>query len=242
MIISHCCLHFEHQPLLENFTFELPLNQWTSFLGPSGIGKSSLLKIMAGLLKPDSGQVISSLGVSYMSQDDALLPWLSLLDNVLLGYTLRKTSREKTQAVKEKALALLEHVGLSHAVHLKPAVLSGGMRQRAALVRTLLEENPIVLMDEPFTSLDVPTRLNLHHIAWDLLKHNTVLLVTHDPLDALRLSDNIHVLQGTPMKLSSTIHLHTPKPRNPGTPEFMQYYSSLLNLLSQSLPQKDTLQ
>jgi putative hydroxymethylpyrimidine transport system ATP-binding protein len=147
-----------------------------------------------------------------MAQQDLLLPWSSVLDNVTLGERLRmgRASAE----TQERALALLDRVGLANSANALPSTLSGGMRQRAALVRTLMEDRPVVLMDEPFSALDAITRVRLQDLAADLLRGRTVLLVTHDPLEALRLGDRIHVLLGRPARLAAPMEMTGATPRS----------------------------
>lgn len=192
--------------VFDRLTLHLAPGQWHSILGRSGTGKSCLLRVVAGLQKPDSGSISTindqplSQQVAYMAQEDGLLPWLSTLDNVQLGSRLRGQRNTRS---RQRALELLERVGLVDWADALPAVLSGGMRQRIALARTLFEDQPIVLMDEPFSRLDAITRDELQELAFNLLTHRTVLLVTHDPLEALRLSHNVHVLNA---QLPSSVH------------------------------------
>lgn len=228
MTLTHCHLKFAHHTIFEDFHFDLMPGQWTCLLGQSGIGKSSLLKIIAGLIKPDSIKNQEKLDVSYLPQHDCLMPWLSVWDNIFIGQTLRGEKKHS----EKKALELLERVGLSHAKHLKPNELSGGMRQRAALVRTLLEDKPVILMDEPFASLDMATRLELHELTTELLQNKTVLLVTHDPLDAVRLADRIHFLTGSPAHLSEPLLItDLKKPRDLQSLPVTQLYMQLLQQL-----------
>lgn len=171
---------------------------WHCFLGRSGVGKTTLLRLLAGLDIPDTGKITDDSDkslteqVSYMSQDDGLLPWLSVVDNVQLGPRLR---RKATSATRANAMDLLSSVDLLEWADASPEQLSGGMRQRVALARTLLEDRSIVLMDEPFSRLDAITRDELQRLASQLLHDRTVVLVTHDPHEALRLGHTIHVLQ-----------------------------------------------
>ncbi len=235
MTFTDCHLKFSHHTIFEDFNFHLPLGKWTCILGKSGIGKSSLLKILAGLITPNAIKNFTSLEVSYLPQQDCLMPWLSVWENVFLGSMLRKPSKyiNKLQ-YEEKARDLLTQVGLSHALDLKPTALSGGMRQRVALVRTLLEDKPVILMDEPFAALDITTRLELHDIINPLLQEKTVLLVTHDPLDAVRLADNIHFLKGTPATLSTPFLIEEPKPRDLQNPVITDIYMQLLKGVTHS--------
>jgi putative hydroxymethylpyrimidine transport system ATP-binding protein len=209
---------FDGVALFEDLHLTLPAQRWTCLLGESGVGKSTLLRLVAGLLPPESEVTVAcddgrplAGRCAYMAQQDLLLPWSSVLDNVTLGERLR-TGRASAQTV-ERALALLERVGLAKSADALPSTLSGGMRQRAALVRTLMEDRPVVLMDEPFSALDAITRVRLQELAADLLRGRTVLLVTHDPLEALRLGDRIHVLLGRPARLAEPMGMTGPTPR-----------------------------
>jgi len=235
MILSHCTLTFEHATLFDDFHFELKENQWTCLVGKSGVGKSSLLKIIAGLLQPKSITLSDNPSVSYLPQQDCLMPWLSVWENSLLGYTLRRETIRP--ALHQKALSLLTAVGLESFINKRPDILSGGMRQRVALVRTLLEDKPIILMDEPFASLDMTTRLELHTITADLLRDKTILLVTHDPLDAIRLGDTVHLMNGSPAIIQESFFLHQTldmlKPRNMQSLAVTQQYMQLLEKLCQ---------
>ncbi len=204
-------------PLFEALDLELPAGQWTCLLGPSGVGKSTLLRLTAGL-EPAGSETRIACGdglplagrVAYMAQQDMLLPWLDALGNVTLGSRLRGEAGARRQA---EARALLAEVGLDGAARKRPAQLSGGMRQRVALARTLAEHRPVVLMDEPFSALDMPSRLRLQELAARLLAGRTVLLVTHDPLEALRLGHRIHVMAGQPARLDRPLLLPGPTPR-----------------------------
>lgn len=171
--------------------------QWTCLLGRSGAGKSTILRLVIGLETGGdfNGSFVATDGVplagriSYMAQSDLLLPWLSVLDNVCIGTRLRGESPND-----QSARDLLHRVGLSDHADQKPATLSGGMRQRAALARTLFEDRPIVFLDEPFSALDAGTRADMQELAAEVLKDRTVLLVTHDPAEAARLAHQIIVM------------------------------------------------
>jgi putative hydroxymethylpyrimidine transport system ATP-binding protein len=219
--------------LFDNLNLELPNGGFTCLLGPSGIGKSSLLRLLAGLTPPGiSGDLRGGDGlpltgrVAYMAQQDLLLPWLNVLDNVTLGSRLRG---ERTN--RHRALDLLARVGLADCVLARPDTLSGGMRQRVALARTLMEDRPVVLMDEPFSGLDALTRLRLQTLAAELLADRTVLLVTHDPLEALRLGQQILVMNGRPATLFHLPDLPGHPPRDPGEPAVQAAYRTILGQL-----------
>ena len=222
--------------LFERLSLTLPAGRWTSLLGSSGVGKTTLLRLIAGLepghsevqLHCADGDPLSG-RAAYMAQQDLLLPWLSVIDNVMLGARLRGEAGAELRA---RAMALLAAVGLEANTGDIPAKLSGGMRQRAALVRTLLEERPVVLMDEPFSALDSITRIKLQGLAARLLVDKTVLLVTHDPMEALRLSHRIHVLSGRPARLEEAIELAGEPVRDLHDPTVLQRQADLLERLS----------
>lgn len=210
----------------ENLSLDFPGGRTTCLLGRSGVGKTSLLRHLAGLL-PGSE---AAGPVAYMAQRDLLLPWLSVLDNVLLGYRLRRDEAAR-HAAKPHARSLLGEVGLGDRLHDLPQTLSGGMRQRAALARTLCEDRQIVLMDEPFGHLDAVTRLDLQDLAAHLLQGRTVVMVTHDPLEALRLGHEIRVLSGSPFAVGPVIAPPGSVPRDPRDAELLALQARLIGEL-----------
>lgn len=200
-----------------NLTF--PAGRWTVLLGRSGGGKTTLLRYLAGLLQAKvtwQGTLTTTDGlaihsrIAYMAQQDLLLPWLNVLDNVCLSSRFSHTNTAKDKA---KALHLLEKVGLADHANAKPAQLSGGMRQRVALARTLMQDKPIVLMDEPFSALDAVTRHKLQTLAAAMLQDKTVVLITHEPQEALRLAHQLYVLQGSPAQAKALPVPRTLPPR-----------------------------
>jgi putative hydroxymethylpyrimidine transport system ATP-binding protein len=221
-------------PVLAPLTLEVAGGRTTALLGPSGSGKSTLLRLAAGLL-PAPEPVTASDGaplagrIAWMAQQDLLVPWRDALGNVLLGAHLRGERPDEG-----RARALLAEVGLSPADSGKmPAALSGGMRQRVALARTLMEDRAIVLMDEPFSAVDAPTRHRLQEMAARLLAGRTVLLVTHDPLEALRLAHRILVLQGSPAApVEIAVPAGTP-PRAARDPVLLDAQAALLERLAE---------
>ena len=221
--------------LFDALSLQMPAGAWTCLLGPSGVGKTTLLRVIAGLEQGETGQIVCSdqhtlTGrIAYMAQRDLLLPWLTLTENAMLGARLRGRSGKEEM---ERTQALLERVGLGSHVNKRPDSCSGGMRQRAAVVRTLMEDRPVVLMDEPFSALDAITRLELQEIAADLLTGRTVLLVTHDPLEALRLGHRIHVMSGSPATMGEPFEPGGRIPRSPGNPEVVAKHSELLERLA----------
>ncbi|MCL4152925.1 UNVERIFIED_CONTAM: hypothetical protein GTU68_059390 [Idotea baltica] len=193
---------------LSGLSLSLNAGKWTVLLGRSGCGKTTVLRYLAGLLD-DKVEWLGTLATSdelpltdriaYMAQQDLLLPWLSVIDN-------------KEQQTNQ-ALELLAAVGLADQASTMPDQLSGGMRQRVALARTLMQDKPVVLMDEPFSALDAVTRHKLQSLACELLRDKTVVLITHDPQEAVRLADNLYVLQGTPANAQSLSVPLTSTPR-----------------------------
>lgn len=235
IVLEGITLDFDGQPLFRDLNLTLAGGRTTCILGPSGCGKSTLLKLMAGAPHLDfSGSIRfdphpkALRQAAWMSQNDLLLPWLTLLDNVLLGARLRG---ELSDSRREKALALIREAGLAGYEGKLPSALSGGMRQRGALLRTLMEERPVILMDEPFSALDALTRVRLQNLAARLTKGATVVLVTHDPMEALRLGHCIVVLGGAPVRVLETIEPAALPPREADNPELAAQYASLLKRL-----------
>ena len=206
--------------VLAPFAFDLGTTETVAILGTSGCGKSTLLRLLAGLLpgihSPWAGKA------AWMAQQDLLLPWLSLLENVLLGARLRGEPPDTARARN-----LLARLGLADRANALPAALSGGMRQRAALARTLMEDRPLVLMDEPVSALDALTRIAIQDLACGLLADRAVVLVTHDPAEACRLADRIFVLSGQPASLQQIAALSGPRPRDPLDPALLPILRSI---------------
>jgi len=229
-------LRYGGATIFDNLDLSLPGGRTTCLLGPSGVGKTSLLRLIAGLAHGAGGEVRDGQGrglqgrVAYLAQHDLLLPWATALDNVMLGFRLRGTVRDS--AAIGRARGLLGRVGLTGREDDRPARLSGGMRQRVALARTLMEDRPVVLMDEPFSALDAITRFQLQDLAAELLAGRTVLLVTHDPLEALRLGHRVQVLADAPARLGAALEPPGAPPRDPGDPNVVAQHVELLKRLS----------
>ena len=166
-----------------------------------------------------------------MAQQDMLLPWLNVIENVTLGDRLRGAVEPVRRGAAHE---LIDQVGLKNYAFALPAKLSGGMRQRVALARTLLEDRPVVLMDEPFSALDAVTRLQLQDLAAILLRDKTVLLVTHDPLEALRLGNHIYLMAGRPAQLEKITELKDQAPRDISEPSILANQADLLTRMKTS--------
>ncbi|MFC4270477.1 ATP-binding cassette domain-containing protein [Sneathiella chungangensis] len=227
-------LVFDGDTILTDLDLTLSPGKITCLLGPSGVGKSSILKILASFLPPpESSFLVTTDGdplkgrISYMDQQDLLLPWATVLDNLLIGDRLRGDTPDTA-----RAMALLDQVGLTKWRDARPDALSGGMRQRVALARSLMEEAPVVLMDEPFSALDAITKYHLQALAARMLAGRTVLLITHDPMEALRLGHVIHVLSGHPARLSLPLTPAGAIPRDPSDDALQRLYSEIMTRLA----------
>jgi putative hydroxymethylpyrimidine transport system ATP-binding protein len=231
--ITNLALRYAGETIFENLNLTIPPGEIFALLGPSGVGKSSLLRIIAGLEPPAAGTVTATdqlpikHRIAYMAQQDLLLPWATVEQNVTLGATLRGEPPDPA-----RAKILLDQVGLSANAQSLPATLSGGMRQRAALARTLYEDRPIVLMDEPFSALDAITRHRIQNLATTLLAGRTTLLITHDPAEACRISHSLAVLSGAPAVLAAPIQLPGTPPRDPADPRILNAQVQLLKDLA----------
>lgn len=199
---------------LENISFSIKERDFSSIVGPSGCGKTTILSLIAGLLKPSSGEVIldgsnkiDTKKVGYMFQRDMLFEWRSVWKNITLGLELQKGNRDEKLAFAEE---LLKKYSLYNFKNKKPRSLSGGMRQRVALIRTLVLEPKLLLLDEPFSALDFQTRLNLCDDVYEIIKSEkkTAILVTHDISEAISMSDKIIVLSSRPAHVKDEIKLN----------------------------------
>ena len=195
---------------LENINLNIEPEEFISIVGPSGCGKTTILSLIAGLIKPTNGEVKVKNKVpnpkdnvcGYMFQRDNLLPWRSIEKNIYFGLELKK---QKTKTRKTYALELAEKYGLSEFLKKHPSELSGGMRQRVALIRTLALKPDLLLLDEPFSALDYQTRLELCDHVFEIIKQEkkTAILVTHDIYEAISMSDRIIVLSARPGKIKA---------------------------------------
>jgi ABC-type nitrate/sulfonate/bicarbonate transport system ATPase subunit len=197
---------------LAGIDLDLRAKAVTAVVGPSGCGKSTLLELVAGLQEPDEGELHRQPS-AYMPQRDLLLPWRDALGNAALALECRGVSRAEA---RRRAAPLFERFGLTEFEQMRPAALSGGMRQRVAFLRTLLQGRPVLLLDEPFGALDAITRADLREWLAAALEEEprTVLLVTHDVEEAVFLADRIVVLSPRPGRVVADFEVDLPRPRS----------------------------
>ena len=233
-------------PALSDISFSLAPGGFTAVVGPSGCGKSTLLSLIAGLMIPESGDIRlngkplteNASNIGYMLQHDHLFEWRTVYRNILLGAEI---NRSLDAGTKKKADALLEQYGLKPFARAKPSQLSGGMRQRAALIRTLLLDPELLLLDEPFSALDYQTRLTVSDDIGQIIRRSgkTALLVTHDLSEAVSLADRVIVLSKRPatvlciVPVSFNLENDTPLNRR-NAPEFKTYFNQIWKELNKN--------
>ena len=231
---------------LSHISFDLMPGEFLAIVGPSGCGKSSLLNLICGLIKPRQGTVLmdgkpvtaGDPRIGYMLQKDHLLEWRSVRKNVLLGLEIRKELTKEKRAMADR---LLETYGLDKFKNARPSELSGGMRQRAALIRTLVLNPQLLLLDEPFSALDYQTRLNVSDDIGKILRkeQKTAILVTHDISEAISMADRIIILSARPATIQKivTIDLNIPD-RTPlssrNAPAFKTYFNLIWKELNKN--------
>ena len=212
IVCSGLCKSFGATAALADVTLELRAGELVAVVGPSGCGKTTLLRILAGLLEADAGEVARSGRVVYMPQGDSLLPWRRTLANVTVGLELAGVADARGRARAE-----LERFGLAGFERRFPRELSGGMRQRAALLRSFLAPSDALLLDEPFAALDALTREELRewlHEVWQA-QRRSVLMVTHDVEEAAFLADRVYVLSARPARVRGIVDVSPVRPREP---------------------------
>lgn len=214
-------------PLLKDISFSLEKNEFLSIVGSSGCGKSTIIKLIAGIEKADKGK-IKGLITGYMPQRDLLLPWRTVLENIMLPVELNKKDKEEG---KKKAVAYLEKLHLAEYKDKLPHELSGGMRQRVSFLRTLLTEADILLLDEPFSALDAITKEYLQKWLLDTLKefNKSIIFITHDINEALFLSDRILVCKDKP--LDSFAEFIVPKDKEENVDKILEMKKEILHII-----------
>ena len=211
---------------IEDFSFELNDNEFIAIVGPSGCGKSTILNILANLDNKSNGEIIikDNIKLGYMLQQDALFNWKTVLDNCLLGLEINKLNN------KDYVLKLLNTYGLKDFINSYPNNLSGGMRQRVALIRTLATKPDILLLDEPFSALDYQTRLKVSDDVYNIIKKEkkSAIMVTHDIAEAISMADKIIVLSKRPSVIKKIIDINLTDKSTPinnrKAKEFAYYY------------------
>lgn len=223
---------FGETEALHNISFRIPKGSFVAIVGPSGCGKSTLLSLIAGLLPCREGNIVKQYDftIGYMLQRDTLFEWKSVYDNACLGPSLQ---HNLTIDKKKLIDRLFEDYGLSEFKDKRPFELSGGMKQRVALIRTLATEPELLLLDEPFSALDYQTRLNVSDDICRLIRNagKTMLLITHDLGEAISVADKVIVLSAGPATVKTELEIRLPARNNPvelrTSPEYNQYFSTL---------------
>lgn len=228
---------------LSNISIHVEEGEFISFLGPSGCGKTTLLSIIAGLIKPTKGTVLlenkpistTKNKIGYMLQQDYLFPWKTIEENILLGLKLSKSLNMET---KQRTMELLNEIGLEGVENQLPKQLSGGMRQRVALVRTLATEPKLLMLDEPFSALDYQTKLKLEDLVSKTLKEygKTAILVTHDIGEAIAMSDRVFLLSPGPGRVHQVFQVPDElKQLSPFETRSQEAYSTLFQIIWKEL-------
>ncbi len=229
--------------VLEDVSLTVGRREFVALLGPSGCGKSTLCNIVAGLIPADAGALrlegtpidtVARGRVAYMQQKDLLLPWRTVIDNAILGMEIQGVARAPARA---RAREMLRRFGLEGFERAYPALLSGGMRQRVALVRTLLCDRHLLVLDEPFGALDAMTRRAMQGYLLRLREEfgRTVLFVTHDVEEAVLLADRIYVLSARPGRVRAEVAIDLPRPRQPTGDAVVSTKARLLDVLEAEL-------
>ena len=218
---------------LDNISLDIPKNEVTAIVGPSGCGKSTLLNIIGGLDRQNSGDIIFEKNdnkIGYMFQNDFLFPWLTILDNCLIGLKIKKSlNKENIDYVK----SLLIKYGLGEFIDSYPNNLSGGMRQRVALIRTLAIKPDLLLLDEPFSALDYQSRLSVCDDVYNIIKSEkkTTIIITHDGAEAISMANRVIVLSNRPAKIKKIYNIKltgaTSPINNRSCKEFNNYYKKI---------------
>lgn len=233
-------------PALCDMNFTVKPGEFVAIVGPSGCGKSTLLSLLCGLLQPESGQILmkgeavtGKCSIGYMLQHDHLFEWRTVKKNIMLGLEIQKKLNRETM---EEADEYLKTYGLYDFKDARPSQLSGGMRQRAALIRTLLLHPELLLLDEPFSALDYQTRLQVSDDIGSIIKKTgkTAILVTHDLSEAVSLGDRVFVLTPLPATIRAVVPIHFPPELSPlqrrNTNEFKDYFNQIWKELNLDEP------
>lgn len=242
--VENVNVSFGQNQVLKDISIHLEQGELVSLLGVSGSGKTTLFNVISGLLKPQQGRVLLNGGditgkpgqISYMLQKDLLLPYRTIQDNVALPLLFQGMRKKEA---RRKAVAMFDEFGLAGTERKYPSQLSGGMRQRAALLRTYMFSQDVALLDEPFSALDTLTKTQIHHWYLQVMEkiHLSTLFITHDIDEAILLSDRIYILTGKPGEILDEITVKEKKPRGndfPLTDAFLNYKRTIIRRLEES--------
>jgi ABC-type nitrate/sulfonate/bicarbonate transport system ATPase subunit len=226
---------FDRLQVIQQVTFKVKSNEFLSIVGPTGCGKTTLAKMIAGIISPSAGRVLvdgRSLDeykglIGFVFQQDSCLPWLNVLQNVMLGLTITKKGEKK--GMRDRATEMIKLVNLEGYESYYPIQLSGGMKQRVAIARAFCLDTEILIMDEPFGQVDVQTRYYMEkelQKIWEKYKKTVIFITNHDE-EAIVLSDRVIKLSQTPGTIEKEVSIHIPRPRDNLSPEFMEYRKML---------------
>lgn len=242
LIASNISKTYENRQILSDISIEVGENELICLLGVSGVGKTTLFNIISGLTPPDEGEVLlddtaitgEAGHISYMLQKDLLLPYRTIEDNVALPLVVKGMNKKDA---RKKVSSHFAEFGLEGTQKKYPSQLSGGMRQRAALLRTYMFSQGVVLLDEPFSALDTITKSGMHRWFLEVMEHIhlSAIFITHDIDEAILLSDRIYLLTGQPGRITQEIHIQEKKPRRADfnlTEEFLNYKRLILSELT----------
>jgi NitT/TauT family transport system ATP-binding protein len=243
--VDNVTYSIENSKIIDNISFVGDKDKFISIIGPSGCGKSTLLRIIAGLIRPSSGKIFYNnkeitepvLGISFVFQDFGLLPWLTNIENVKIGLSKVDMSKEEKD---KKAREVFKNFGLEGFEDTYPNMLSGGMRQRVGIARAIVSNPTVLLMDEPFSSLDELTAEALRTDIISMLKNvniaiSLVIMITHNVEEAVELSDKIIILSQRPSHIKEIMNINMSYPRNKHSTDFFNAIDHIYNVLTQNL-------
>lgn len=233
-VTKEFCIRNSIIKVLDNISFNVEEGEIIAFTGPSGAGKSTILNLISGLIKPTQGNIMVNGNIGYMFQKDHLFEWKNIYKNVLLGLEIQKNKTEENLKAVER---MLKVYGLWDFRHSYPSQLSGGMRQRVALIRTLATSPSIILLDEPFASLDYLTKLKVSEDIYRIIKNEkkTTIIVSHDVAEAISLSDKVIVLSERPAKIKKIVDIKIDAPtplKRRQVKQFQVYFEEIWRLLN----------
>lgn len=244
--LENICKSYDNIKIIDNINFSLKKGEIVSFLGKSGVGKTTLFNILAGFEKADNGEIFlqnknitnEKKNISYMTQKHLLLPYLNVLDNVCLSFKIKGINKK---IAYEKAIPMLEKFGLKDHIHKYPWELSGGMKQRVSFIRAYLKESDLMLFDEPFSALDSITKESIYEWFKNMVKYEekTTIFITHDINEAIYLSDKIYILAKKPANIVLSLDINNSIENFRTSNEFLSYYKDITDCLKKYLGEND---